>query len=206
MPTYFHGSCSDNIKAFRPFSHFGTMDQAMSAIAKKQEAWAAGDHKLTGDVEPVPTLYEVEIDLAALSKPLAISDVGTPKSIGIAMGARDAFAPGSPLACPVKHDAFEAIRASLYQEKAGWRLGNMSEEQKTIADLKLHDRGWRLIAKELRNQGWTCLEYTNVVEGGSPQSSICIPDPTHILRFRQRPVSAEELAGALHQSRPVKPV
>lgn len=202
MLTYFHGSITDQIESFRPFSHFGSLDQALAIISKKQDDWAEGNRKLTGNAEPVPTVYEVELAAAVLAKPLTVDDWGTPMVIGIAKAARDAFDIGGKNPCTVRWSAFEEIRAKLVAEKIGWQ--SKSDEGRAADSQALQERGWQLISTELLKQGWTCLSYSNIVEGASPAPSICIPDPKHVRIISRRTPSKQELKQALLQSKPLK--
>lgn len=198
MTLYHHGSVTDKIRTFRPFSHFGGLDQGLSVIAKKTQDWESGNRKLTGDAEPVPTVYAVEIDPAALARPLAVEDWGTPMVIGIAKAARDAFDTDGASPCVDGYQAFEDIRASLVAEKNSWR--GKSDEERVRAGEALQAHGWRLIAAELLKRGWTCLTYSNIVEGPKPARSICVPNPQLVRYVRHWTPSAQELATAKRQT------
>ena len=205
MPTLFHGSVTDGIETFHPFSHFGDLGQALAIVSKKLEDLYEGDFESTGFVlPPAPTVYEVEIDPAALAKPLHVADWGTPMVIGIAVAARDAFDADGPNPCKGSYQAFEGIRASLAAEKSGW-VGK-TDHGKAVANRALQRRGWQLLQAELQSRGWTCLAYDNIVEGETAAPSICIPDPRHVRCVGKRTPSAFELAGAKLQSSPLKPV
>lgn len=205
MPTYFHGSLTDGIETFHPFSHFGDLNQALAIVSKKREDLSEGVLKSTRFVLPLaPTVYEVEIDPAALAKPLHVADWGTPMVIGIAKAARDAFGTEGPNLCKSSYQAFEEIRASLAAEKAGW--GVKTDDARSAANRALQERGWHLLQAELQLRGWTCLAYDNIVEGATAAPSICIPDPLHVRPVGKRTPSDLELAGAELQSRPLKRV
>jgi hypothetical protein len=196
MPPYFHGSITDQIQQFHPFSHFGTFEQALSVIVEKKGAREKGIQK--GPFPLAPTMYEVEIDQAALANPLKVADWGTPKVIGIARAMREAF--GKEGAdCTVRYGAFAEIRAHLHAQKNNTPRWRMDDDERFAAEQALQEEGWRLLTAEMQRQGWTCLTYSNIVEGGERAPTFCVPDPRHLSIVSLRPTTEAELRSSKRQ-------